>query len=111
MPEPSVNNFKLARSSQFTARLQYLLCRYAKSIAQGSGSQSPESKALAGRVLSDPGRYAGLIALSLVSDGGVSGSITGTPPDYVDGDSSKTDGDLDGVINAIWTSGAWNSVI
>lgn len=107
MSEPSIGDFALARSDVFTGRLQYLLGRYAKAVETGSGSQTPKSRALAGRVGSDPGGMAGKIAISLVSDGNVSGSNNGaTPPD-----SGKTDAQLDAVIQSVWNSGAWDDIL
>lgn len=107
MSEPSVGDFALARSDTFTGRLQYLLSRYAKAVQTGSGSQTAGSRNLAGRVQSDPGAMAGKIAVSLVSDGNVTGTSTGTTPP----DSSKTDTQLDAVIQAVWNSGAWDNVL
>lgn len=107
MPEPSIGDFDLARSTVFTGRLQYLLCRYAKAVMSGSGSQTPTSRQLASRVQSDPGGMAGKIAVCLVSDGGISGTSNGgTPPD-----STKTDPQLDGVIQSVWNSGALDGVL
>lgn len=107
MAEPSVGDFALSQSTLFTGRLQYLLERYAKSVETGAGSQTVGSRVLAGRVQSDPGDMAGKIAVSLVSDGTVTGTNNGaTPPD-----SSLTDTQLDGVIQAVWNSGAWDNVL
>lgn len=108
MPEASVNDFKMARADQFTARLQVLLCRYAKTIQSGGvPSASVPSKNLAARVLSDPGSMAGKIAINLVSDGGITGTYAAGPPE----DSTKTDAQLDGVIQAVWNSGAWDNIL
>lgn len=107
MSEPSVGDFALAQSTLFTGRLQYLLDRYAKAIETGQGSQTVASRELAGRVGSDPGGMAGKIAVSLVSDGGVTGTSNGASP----ADSTLTDAQLDGIIQAIWNSGAWNDVL
>lgn len=111
MPEASINDFKMARADQFTARLQVLLCRYAKAIQEiGSSANtnaSAGSKNLAARVLSDPGGMAGKIAISLAGDGNVSGTYTAGPPE----DSTKTDAQLEGVIQAVWNSGSWDNVL
>ena len=102
MAENSINDKLLAGSTTFTGRLQVLLCRYAQVVAVGAYSAA--SKNLAARVMSDPGNMSGKIAVSLVSDGGVSGS-------YAAGDSTKTDAELDGVIQAVWASGKWDHIV
>lgn len=105
--------FALARSSVFTGRLQTLLGQYARAVKNGTVSNpSAASIALADAVQLDPGRMAGLIAISIVSDGSVKGAITSGSGDTLNTNLADTGNpSLDGVIQSIWNSGAWNRLI
>lgn len=111
MTDYAVSAFALARSDVFTGRLQYLLGQYAK-VCAVAGTNTMQgraaSKVLASRILSDPGGMTGKLAVSFVSDGGVRGTATGGPPPT---DSSLSDDALDGIVQAIWNSGAWDNVL
>jgi hypothetical protein len=104
---------ELAGSTLFTGRLQILLGQYAKAVKNGTvSSPSAASIGLADAVQLDPGRMSGLIAVSIVSDGtikaaAVSGS--GNTTDTAIGDYGSPS--LDGIIQSIWNSGAWNRLI
>ncbi len=100
----------LAGSTLFTGRLQILLGQYAKAVKNGAvSSPSAASVALADAVQLDPGRMSGLIAVSIVSDGGIKQNAISGSGNTTDTD--RTDGQLDGIIQAVWNSGAWNRLI
>lgn len=101
---------QLGYSTVFTGRLKVILGEYAKYVqtAPIGGVITQASKDLATRIQSDPGSMAGKIAVSIVSDGGIKGStLTGTLPTV---DTTKTDPELDGIVQAVWNSGAWNNI-
>lgn len=107
MPEASLGDIALAQSTKFTGRLQVLLCRYAQVVATMVSPPTPHSKNLAARILSDPGGMTGKIAVALVSDGGITGTGDGGTPL----DSTRTDAQLDGVIQAVFNSGKWDQIV
>lgn len=110
MTDYAYDAFHMARSERFTARLQYLLGQYAKYVVTATALPAAReaSKHLAARIQSDPGGMTSKIAVSLASDAGVRGTVTGTAPAL---DSTLTDDQLDAVIQAVWNSGAWDNVL
>ena len=109
MPEPSINAMKLAHATQFLDRAQYLLCSYAVHNVIGAAAPFPANhesrKALAARVLSDPGNMAAKLAVSMVEDATLRLTYVVGPPE----DSSATDAEMFAVINALWDS--WLGVV
>lgn len=104
MPEVSINNMLMAHAAQFLDRVQHELCKYALGVrAESPGTDA--RRALADRVLADPGNFASKLAVGMVSDASLTGTYAPGPPV----DSSATDASIYAVINALWDK--WVNVV
>lgn len=99
MADTYVDNMKLAHATQFTDRVQFALCRYIVNTVRAEASSAQfhsERMALGDRIMTDPGAYAGKLAIGMVSDPALKGTYVAGPPT----DSSASDAAIDGVVDA-----------
>lgn len=104
MPEVSINNMLMAHGTTFLDRVQHELCKYAL-VARAESPGTDARRALADRVLTDPGNFASKLAVGMVSDPSLSGTYAAGPPV----DSTASDAAIFAVINALWDK--WVNVV
>lgn len=104
MPEASVNNMKLAHATQFLDRVQHELVEYAVGV-RGESPGTDARRAVADRVMSDPGNMASKLAVALVSHAELTGTYTAGPPE----DSTAPDANIALAIAGLWDK--WVNVV